>query len=152
MHCRCELDALTLRLELSDDQPPPIDSLFLSSAPSPGYIDHNNNANNQKTILTLPLKNYTGFTQFGSNNTTEYWYTSPIPNRFMYNIISQNAFVPEHYTSFVQMQNIHDKVRARCYKVKFKKDFAPILPLPLGTKWNHSKMTCEWKNLSHNLL
>ena len=26
------------------------------------------------------------------------------------------------------------------------------LPLPLGTKWNHSKMTCEWKNLSHNLL
>jgi len=72
MHCRCELDALTLRLELSDDQPPPIDSLFLSSAPSPGIDNNNNNANNQKTILTLPLKNYTGFTQFGSNNTTEY--------------------------------------------------------------------------------
>jgi len=52
----------------------------------------------------------------------------------MYYIICQNAFVPEHYTSFVQMQSIHDKVRARCYKVKFKKDFAPNLPLPLGTK------------------
>jgi len=129
----CELDALTLRLELSDDKLVRNCHLYIhyfrQVHPVLEIDNNNNNANNQKTILTLCLKNYTGFTQIGSKHTTEYKHTSLIPNRFMYNIIRQNALVPALHVICPNAKYIHDKVRAGCYKVKFKKDFALTLPL-----------------------
>lgn len=63
-----KLDALTLRLELSDDQSP-IDSLFLSSTPSPGYQQQQKQP---KKYTKSCLRNDSGFIMSGSEHTTEH--------------------------------------------------------------------------------
>ena len=68
-----KLDALTLRLELSDDQSVH-HPLFLSSTPSPGYQQ-------QQPKKQHCLRN-------DSKQTREHQFTSSIPNYLMYNITS----------------------------------------------------------------
>ena len=69
-------------------------------------------------------------------------------------ISSARTLLSQHYMSFVQMQDIYMTKSGQDATKWNSRRILPWLFLfsLLGTKWNHSKMTCEWKNLSHNLL
>jgi len=127
-------------------QPPPIDSLFLSSTPSPGNRQQQRKQPKNNTD-TLPQKLYRLYTNwFKAHNRISIYQSHTKPFYVQYH-------PPERFCPSITCHLSKCKI----YMTKSGQDATKwnsrrILPrlFSLGTKWNHSKMTCEWKNLSHN--
>lgn len=113
--------------------PPPIDSLFLSSAPSPGYQQQQKQRKQPKNnIEILGQKWYRLYNVwFKAHNRTLIYQSHTKLFYVQYHIIRQNM-------TYVCVTNPGNILQTEIQE-------GSSYFSSLGAKWNHSKITFEWK-------